>query len=122
MRGHSSLYRRLDFEMELVSARDPQTGETRVTRNMFRLKQSDRRPNECQIELLRAITGPQHITLRLRMNIYSREFQQGASDDAAGAPPRESFYGTAEALIQMFVTQDPWLRDVAVPDGGIRWG
>ena len=99
MRGRLSVYRRAVFELEIVSARDPGTGETRVTGNMFRVKQERSRPHEAQIELLEQIDGPQDIELRLNMHLYSREFNN-ASDE---------FFGTAVARIKLFVTEDNWL-------------
>ena len=107
MRGHGSVYRRLEFKVEVVSARDPVTGETRVNREMFELVEQPGRNNECQIILRERIQGPQDIVLKLKMLIYSREFQTSLQ----GSEPRESFYGTAEALIKIFVTKDPWDQD-----------
>ena len=92
--------------MELVSARDPVTGESRVNRNMFELVEEPSQPNKCRIVLLETVQGPQDVVLKLKMFIYSREFQS----TLVGVTPRESFYGTAEALIKMFITIDPWDR------------
>ena len=94
--------------MELVSARDPVTGESRVNRNMFELLEDPQRPSECQIVLLQRVQGPQDLVLKLKMFIYSREFQS----TLVGATPRESFYGTAEAVIKMIITKDPWQTDI----------
>ena len=94
--------------MDLVSARDPITGETRVNRNMFDLVEDPTRPSECQIVLLQRVQGPQDVVLRLKMFIYSREFQGTQVVES----PREHFYGTAEAIIKIFITKDPWDREV----------
>ena len=94
MRGPHSHHRRLSFDLELISAQDPYTGESRVTRDMFRLDHvSD---HEALVRLMEEIQGPQDIELKLNMNIYSREFRV----------EEEIFFGTAIAVIKIYVTQD----------------
>ena len=99
MRGPYSGYRRLDFELKLVSARDPITGETRVTSDYFYLKLNQRRKNEAVVQLLKEVPGAQDIELQLNMNIYSSEF---------GTQTTEVFFGTAVAKIHIFVTKADW--------------
>ena len=95
MRGPRSLYRRLEFELKLLTARDPKSGVTRVSRDFFHLNRvSD---NEVVVRLLREIPGPQDIELQLNMNIYSKEIGK-----------EEIFFGTAVANITIFVTGEDW--------------
>ena len=95
MRGPISRYRRLEFDLKLNEAKDPNTGETRVSREFFAVKEIG--PNEAVVQLLREIQGPQDIELQLNMNIYSREFQEANKD--------EIFFGTAVAKINIYVTE-----------------
>jgi hypothetical protein len=97
MRGPLSPYRRLVFDLKLISAEDPQTGQQRVNRSHFNVNQL--RDNEAVIQLLNEIEGPQDIELQLDMNIYSREFRQNEE---------EVFFGTAVAKIFIFVTGEDW--------------
>ncbi|ELU04015.1 hypothetical protein CAPTEDRAFT_156040 [Capitella teleta] len=97
MRGPSSPYRRLEFELKLVNAEDPRTGRPGVSRGFFKL--NNIRENEAAVQLLRAIEGAQDIELQLNMNIYSREFTEGA---------QEIFFGTAVARLHVFVTDQDW--------------
>ena len=93
MRGPRSHHRRLVFELELKSAADPVTGQSRVSADHFRLENTSE--FETLIKIVKDIDGPQDIELHLKMNIYSREFNE---DDAV-------FFGTALAVIKIFVTQ-----------------
>lgn len=97
MRGPLSSYRRLGFDLKLISAQDPRTGEARVDRGYFALHQL--RSNEAVIQLLREVPGPQDIELQLDMNIYSKEFGQNSE---------EIYFGTAVARIFIYVTKDSW--------------
>jgi fibulin 1/2 len=97
MRGPLSPYRRLVFDLKLISAADPRTGAQRVTRSHFNINQL--RDNEAVIQLTEEVEGPQDIELQLDMNIYSREFQQNNE---------EVFFGTAVARIYIYVTRDDW--------------
>lgn len=99
MRGPLSPYRRLDFELELKSARDPVTGTTNVNREFFHLKEVA--PNEVVVQLLRQVPDTQDIELQLNMKIYSTEFSQ----QHAG---QEIYFGTAVAKILIFVTGSDW--------------
>ncbi|CAH1783488.1 unnamed protein product [Owenia fusiformis] len=94
MRGPSSPYRRLDFELKMVSAKDPKTGITRVSRDFFFLDKV--RSNEAIVRLNREISGPQDIELQLNMQIYSKEITTA----------KEIFFGTAVANITIFVTEE----------------
>ena len=97
MRGPPSRYRRMEFDLKLVSARDAYTGETRASRSFFKL--NSLRDNEAVVQLLREIEGPQDIELQLDMNIYSKEFRENSE---------EIFFGTAVAKIFIYVTNEPW--------------
>ena len=97
MRGPISQFRRLDFELRLLSAADPTTGEQRVGRDYFHvLKKQD---NVAVIQLLRQVPGAQDIKLQLDMNIYSKDY------DAEG---NEVFFGTAVAIINLYVTSSDY--------------
>ena len=93
MRGPQSHHRRLRFELELKSAADPVTGQSRVTADHFRLES----PSEFEtlVKIVKDIEGPQDIELHLKMHIHSREFNE---DDAI-------FFGTALAIINVYVTE-----------------
>ncbi len=100
MRGPLSAYRRLEFELKINSAKDPKSGETRVSKEFFHLKHVA--AHEAVIRLLQKIEGPQDIELQLDMNIYSKEFE--------GHEGKEVFFGTAVAKIMIYVTQDAWQK------------
>ena len=55
--------------------------------------------HEALVRLDREIQAPQDVQLKLDMNIYSREF--GDDDD-----DEEIFFGTAIAIIKIYVTGD----------------
>jgi fibulin 1/2 len=97
MRGPLSPYRRLVFDLKMIKAEDPSSGETRVNRAFFAVRQM--RDNEAVIQLLREVQGPQDVELQLDMNIYSKEFGQNNE---------EIFFGTAVARIFIYVTKDDW--------------
>ncbi len=97
MRGPLSRFRRLEFDLKLNDARDPNSGETRVGSDFFRVKEVG--PNEAVVQLLREIEGPQDIELQLNMNIYSKEFQETSPNK------EEIFFGTAVAKIKIYVTE-----------------
>lgn len=97
MRGPVSSSRRLQFELQVISARDPRTGAVRANRAYFNLNQM--KPNEVIVQLIHEIHGAQDIQLQLNMNVYSKEFRDNAE---------EVFYGTAVAKIFIYITEDPW--------------
>ncbi|KAK2151436.1 hypothetical protein LSH36_363g02040 [Paralvinella palmiformis] len=97
MRGPPSRYRRMEFDLKLVAARDPYTGETRASRSFFKLNKL--RDNEAVVQLLRQVEGPQDVELQLDMNIYSKEFRENSE---------EIFFGTAVAKIFVYITKEPW--------------
>lgn len=95
MRGPYSHYRRLEFNLKLIKAEDPDTGVARVTQGFFNLKLNS--ANEALLQLMQRIEGPQDIELELQMNIYSSEYLERG---------KEVFYGTAVAKIRIYVTGD----------------
>ena len=97
MRGPFTAFRRVNFELLLLKARNPRTGSSDVTRSFFHIKRV--RENEAIVELIRSIPDRQDIELQLKMNIYSRELKQGAA---------EVFLGQAQANIKLFVTKREW--------------
>lgn len=97
MRGPFSPHRRLQFELKLVSARDPVSGMTHVNRAFFGLDHV--RSNEAVVQLVHEVAGAQDIELQLNMNVYSKEFR----DDS-----EEVFFGTAVARIFVYLTEDAW--------------
>jgi hypothetical protein len=106
MRGPFSPYRRLEFELRLVSAEDPVTGVTRVSRDFFNLRKQGR--NEAVVELLEQIPGPQDVELELKMNIYSKEFGGVRQPHSGTLTSEDVFFGTAVAKIHIFVTENNW--------------
>ena len=93
MRGPKSHHRKLEFELELTSAADPITGESRVSRDFFRLQRTGE--FETLVRLVQEVDGPQDVELRLKMHIYSREFNEN----------EPIFFGTALAVIKIYVTE-----------------
>ena len=93
MRGPQSHHRRLEFELELVSAINPLTGQSsHIDRQHFRLHQTS--GFETLVRLVKEVEEPQDIKLRLLMHVYSREFNDEDS----------IFFGTARAVIHLYVT------------------
>lgn len=98
MRGPLTANRRLQFELQVIGARDPRTGAVRANRAFFNL--NGVRPNEVVVQLVREIHGAQDIELQLNMNVYSK--------DGEGSDAEEIFFGTAVAKIFIYITEDPW--------------
>ena len=88
MRGPFSAIQRLQFDLRLLSAKDPLTGDSRVTRDFFYLKHF--RDNEAVVSLLRQIDGPQDVELELEMKIFTNG----------------RYSGTAVAKIFLYVTKN----------------
>ncbi|XP_074644438.1 uncharacterized protein LOC141901228 [Tubulanus polymorphus] len=88
MRGPSSPRRRLAFELNLISARDPYTNAKRVSRDFFYLNKVG--SNQAIMRLLREIPAPQDVELELKMHIRSNT---------------NTFFGTAIERIYIFVTK-----------------
>lgn len=88
MRGPFSPIQRLQFDLKMLSAVDPRTGESRVVRDFFYLKHF--RDNEAVVSLLREIEGPQDVELELEMKIFTNG----------------QYSGTAVAKIFLFVTKN----------------
>ena len=88
MRGPFSNIQRLQFDLRLISAADPLSGEQRVARDFFYLKHF--RDNEAVVSLLRQIDGPQDVELELEMKIFTNG----------------RYSGTAVAKIFLYVTKN----------------
>lgn len=86
--GPSGATRRLQFDLRLLEAKDPLSGQSRVTRDFFYLKHF--RDNEAVVSLLRQIDGPQDVELELEMKIFTNG----------------RYSGTAVANIFLYVTKD----------------
>ena len=93
MRGPISQFRRLDFELKLLSAVDPTTGDRRAGIDYFHVMK--KQENVAVIQLLRQLPGPIDVKLQLDMNIYSKDFDSDGN---------EVFFGTAVAIINLYVT------------------
>jgi len=88
MRGPYSAIQRLQFDLRLISSKDPLTGESRVARDFFYLKHF--RDNEAVVSLLRQIDGPQDVELELEMKIFTNG----------------RYSGTAVAKIFLYITKN----------------
>lgn len=100
MRGPQSHFKRIDFELKLVSARNPRTGASDVTRDFFEMRNPDGRRHAVVVSLNRLIPSAQDIELELNMHIYTTNLNNNGQQD--------TFYGTAVAKIYLYVTEDPF--------------
>jgi len=66
--GPDGANKRLQFDLHLLSAKDPETGESRVTRDFFYLELFY---NKGVVTLQRQIQGPQDVELELEMKIFT---------------------------------------------------
>ena len=75
MRGPYSSVKQLQFDLRLLEAKDPLTGQSRVSRGFFYLKHF--RDDEAVVSLVRQIDGPQDVELELEMKIFTNERYSG---------------------------------------------